>query len=144
MSGGRMASKPAFRGPSLSSSSALETLVYSPFDHLTRQLARAYSTEFSRRATLHILPLCRVHKLLFMDCLTRNDGNYLPIDTAWHPWGPETSATPLRDPQISRSNSTFPCVKSFRLEALYRTFSSFWTDSGLRLMKHETCAYPPV
>jgi hypothetical protein len=55
-SGGRMESKPTYGGPSLSSSPSLmtgadivlEKSVYSPFNPLTRLLARTYSPEFSR------------------------------------------------------------------------------------------------
>jgi hypothetical protein len=143
-SGGRIANKTTFRGPSLTSSSAFVTLVYLPFGHLTWVLAREYFTEFSRRESWYILPLCRMHKLLLLGCLMLKAGNYLPIDTVWHPWGTESSATPLRDPQIPRPNSTSSSVISFRLVALHRAFSSFWTYSGLCLVKHETCAYPPL
>jgi hypothetical protein len=52
-----MMSKPTFFGPSV-----LETLVYSPFNHLMRLVAREYFTEFSQResfqlyGTIHIVP----------------------------------------------------------------------------------------
>ena len=88
-SAGRMARK-TFRGTSLSSSSALETLVSSPFGHLMRLLARKYYTEFSRHESLCILPLCRVHTLLFLGCLTRNAGNSLTSRhgvTSLRTWG---------------------------------------------------------
>lgn len=75
-----MASKPAFRGSSLSSSSALETLVYSPFGQLIRMLARKYFIEFNRREGFYILPLCRTHTLLFLGYLTRNTGNSIWCD----------------------------------------------------------------
>jgi hypothetical protein len=44
-----MMSKPTFFGQSV-----LETLVYSPFNHLMRLLAREYFTEFSQRESFKL------------------------------------------------------------------------------------------